>query len=207
MMSKTAFVLGALSWSASEYAIHRFVGHGPRRVQKPGFVQLLTLGGLAARFNDEHVAHHTDPSYFAASSHKLVAATVALGVMSAAGSVVFGPRRAISFGTGFAACYLGYEVLHRRIHTKPPRGPFGRWARRHHLLHHHKSPSRNHGVTSAMFDHLFGTHTPLERVKVPRQSPPSWLVDAATQEVKSLYAEDYVLTKPVGQPNRARGER
>ena len=30
-MSITWFVLGGLSWSASEYAIHRFVGHGPKR--------------------------------------------------------------------------------------------------------------------------------------------------------------------------------
>ncbi|MFO0553002.1 MAG: sterol desaturase family protein [Polyangiaceae bacterium] len=195
-MSVIAATLGALSWSASEYAIHRFVGHGPRRTGKPGLLSLLTPSGLAARFNDEHIAHHSNPLYFAPTSHKLVAATLALAAIGGAGSLVFGPRRGLAFGAGFAASYLGYEILHRRIHVARPRGPFGRWARRHHLLHHHKAPRKNHGVTNPVFDLLFGTYVPLEVVKIPRKAPPKWLVDPATGDVREQYRADYKL---VGQ--------
>lgn len=191
-----AIALGALTWSASEYAIHRFVGHGPRRTSEPGLRNLLTLRGLAAKFNEEHVAHHSDPSYFAPSSQKAVGAAVALTLMGTVGSLLVGPRRGLAFGAGFAASYVGYEILHRRIHTHAPRGPYGRWTRRNHLLHHHKSPSKNHGVTNPVFDLLFGTHTPVQVVKVPRQSPPAWLVDPATGEVRTAFAADYSLTRP-----------
>jgi hypothetical protein len=193
-MTRMAFALGALSWSASEYAIHRFVGHGPRRTSKPGLRELLSLRGLAAKFNDEHVAHHADPSYFAPTSQKAVGAVVALSLMGTLGSLLVGPRRGLAFGAGFAASYVGYEILHRRIHTHPPRGPHGRWARRNHLLHHHKSPSKNHGVTNPLFDLVFGTHTPVQVVKVPRQSPPAWLTDPETGEVRPEFAADYALT-------------
>jgi hypothetical protein len=33
-------------------------------------------------------------------------------------------------------------------------------------------------------------------VKVPRQSPPAWLVDPATGEVRTAFAADYSLTRP-----------
>lgn len=195
-MSIFAMALGAAAWSASEYAIHRFVGHGPRRTSKPGLRNLLTPAGLAARFNDEHVAHHSNPSYFAPTWHKMVAATIALTAIGTAGSILVGPRRGLTFGAGFAASYLGYEILHRRIHMNAPRNRFGRWARRHHLLHHHKAPRKNHGVTNALFDHAFGTFVPLEVVKIPRKAPPVWLVDPATNDVREEYKADYKLAGP-----------
>lgn len=187
------FAVGAAAWSGSEYAIHRFIGHGPKRTRKESFLARLTPGGIAAEFNAEHLAHHTNPSYFAATSRKVAAAAAGVPMVAATLAPLLGVRRAGVVALGFATAYGAYEVLHRRIHTHAPTGPYSRWARRHHLYHHHKSPRANHGVTSPLFDHLFATQRPIERIRVPRQAAPVWLVDAATGEVRPEFAEDYEL--------------
>ncbi len=191
---KTSLVwlgLGGLAWSASEYAIHRFVGHGPKRT-KPGRLGLLTPGGFAYEFNREHLAHHADTTYFAPTWRKAIAGTTAIAALTALGTPLLGPRRARAFALGFGGVYLAYEVMHRITHTRAPRTRYGRWVRRHHLLHHHKTPRQNHGVTSPIWDHLFGTDLPHEKVRIPRHVAPAWLVDARG-EVKAEYASEYEL--------------
>lgn len=197
------FTLGAAAWSAAEYSIHRFVGHGPKRQRAKSLAGMISPAGVAAEFNAEHLAHHTDPSYFAPTSRKLLAAAVAVPTVTLLASPFLGVRRAFAFGTGLTTMYGTYEFLHRRIHTHAPTGPYSRWLRRHHLLHHHKTPRDNHGVTSPLFDVLFGTYQPPERVRVPRHVAPLWLVDEATGEVRPEYAEDYEL---VGKRQRATRE-
>jgi hypothetical protein len=174
MISVSWFLLGSVSWSAAEYAIHRFVGHGPKRTPPRSLLARLTPSGLAAEFNREHLAHHSDPTYFAPTERKVLAAA----------AVVLGLRRAASFAIGFGVTYAAYEVLHRRIHTHPPRGPYGRWLRRHHLAHHYKTPRANHGVTSPVWDLVFGTEKPVERIRVPQKTAPVWLhADDADYEI------------------------
>jgi sterol desaturase/sphingolipid hydroxylase (fatty acid hydroxylase superfamily) len=192
-MTTLAFLAGALTWSASEYAIHRFVGHGPKRTPPKGLRAFLTPSGLAAKFNEEHLAHHTDPSYFAPTSQKLLAAAAVTGAATAIGSFIVGPRRAFAYALGLSSMYLGYEVLHRRIHTHPPTGPYTRWMRRHHLYHHHKSPRMNHGVTSALWDKVFDTEVPVtEPIRVPRRAAAPWMVNESG-ELRPELAEDYEL--------------
>ena len=190
--SLAAMALGAVGWNAAEYAIHRWVGHGPRRKRAATLLGRVTLSGLAGEFNSEHLAHHADPMYFAPSSHKALAAVVGVGMMGPVASALVGRRRGWSFALGFSAMYLAYEVLHRRVHTHPPSGPYGRWRRRHHLQHHHRSPRDNHGVTANVWDHVFGTAVPLQRVKVPRRQAPAWMLDAEG-EIKPEYVGDYEL--------------
>src|SRR5690606_29462786 len=118
----------------SEYLIHRFVGHGPRRAVSPSLWRNLLPSGLAAQFNHEHLAHHADPSYFAAWWRKALAAAVALPLLGAVVSLAGGLHRGLPFAAGYGVVYLAYEVLHRRIHSAAPLGPYGRWLRKNHLL-------------------------------------------------------------------------
>lgn len=205
-MSIAWFLLGAASWSASEYVIHRFVGHGPKRAPVASLLARLTPSGLAAEFNREHLAHHTDPSYFAPTERKVLAAAAVVPVLAASLTPLVGVRRAASFSAGFAVTYGAYEVLHRRIHTHPPRGRYGRWLRQHHLLHHTRTPRKNHGVTTPLWDHVFGTKTPLEKVRIPRRTAPPWLVDDEGR-VRPELAADYEIVDAAGaapDPARAR---
>jgi AcrR family transcriptional regulator len=79
------------------------------------------------------------------------------------------------------------------LHTHPPKGPYSRWIRRHHLVHHHRNPRMNHGVTSPLWDLVAGTEIPLETIKIPRHMAPAWLVDPVTRAVRPEHAADYAL--------------
>lgn len=195
-MSLAFFALGALGWNASEYFIHRFIGHGKKRKPEERILARLTPRGLAAEFNREHLAHHSDPTYFAPTERKLLAAAAVVPAMGAALTPLVGPRRAISFALGYAVAYGGYEIVHRRIHTHPPTGPYSRWARRHHLHHHYKTPRDNHGVTSPLFDVVMGTLVPPGKVRVPHRTAPAWMV-TPEGHVRAEYTDDYEI---VGGP-------
>lgn len=201
-MSLLWAVMGGVAWTASEYAIHRFVGHGPKRTPKGTLAEKLTPAGIAAEFNAEHLAHHANPSYFAPTARKIRAAGVAIPLVGGVLAPFVGPRRAVSFALGFAGVYGGYEVLHRWIHTRAPSTAYGRWARRHHLLHHHKTPRLNHGVTSPVWDWVTSSHVPMEKVRVPRHVAPGWMVDASGA-VRPEFASDYEL---VGARRAARAD-
>ena len=47
-MSLPAFVAGGLGWMASEYLIHRYSGHGPKRTRPARLIDRISLAGLAA---------------------------------------------------------------------------------------------------------------------------------------------------------------
>jgi sterol desaturase/sphingolipid hydroxylase (fatty acid hydroxylase superfamily) len=184
----TASLLGALSWTFLEYLLHRFVFHG------------RSAAAIGAR---EHRLHHADPDYFAPWWQKALAALAATGLLLPLAAFAAGPRVGLVFTLAFVATYLLYEVLHRLAHTRPPRGPYGRWRRRNHFAHHFRDPRRAHGVTTPIWDAVFATGLVSERVRVPRRLAMRWLVDERG-EVRSAFAADYEL---VGAPARDPGTR
>lgn len=176
-----AGLLGAVSWSFAEYGLHNWNGH---------------LAKGRNEMSREHLAHHTDTSYFTATKKKVLAAGAVACVVVPTAIWVAGLLGAV-WAVGFYATYTWYEVLHRRIHTHPPRGPYGRWARRHHLHHHFTSPKKNHGVTSPLWDWVFGTvERKPGRVRVPPKHPVSWLMEPGTHKVDARYDADYEIAKP-----------
>ncbi len=190
IVSALSFAAGAATWSLAEYALHRFVGHGPRASKRSG-----KRGVLDGDFGSEHQAHHTDTRYFTPTPHKIRAAAIAVPALAAVSSLFVGPRRGISFALGFGVAYASYEIIHRRTHTHAPRGAYSRWTRKNHLAHHFTNPHMNHGVTSPVWDHLFGTHLPHAKIRVPRRHAPDWLLDPAGQ-VRPEYSDDYELPEP-----------
>jgi len=179
-----AAVFGAFGWTLAEYGLHRFVFH-----ETP-------VGWLGAR---EHQLHHARVDYFAPGWQKALAALAVSVVVTPLAIGAAGTAAGFAFSGGFIAMYVGYEVLHRRAHTHGPRGPYGRWLRRNHFAHHFRDPRRAHGVTSPLWDHVFGTTLPLdERIRVPRRLAMPWLVDARG-ELAPAHAGDYEL---VGRAER-----
>jgi hypothetical protein len=191
MFAPLAFLTGAASWTALEYTLHRFVGHGPRRRPPATLVGRLSPSGFLGAFNHEHLAHHADHRYFAPTRQKVAAAAVVTTAAAMVGSALLGPRRGLSFALGLGGMYVGYEVMHRRVHTHGPRGDYQRWMWRHHLFHHFKSPRRNHGVTSPLWDRGLGTEVEVrEKIRIPRRHAPDWLLDGQG-DVRPEYAQDY----------------
>ena len=172
-----AALLGAASWTAAEYGLHRFLMHE------------MKGRGLASR---EHLKHHADVTYFSPTSKKLLSAVSTSAVALPVASAVAGRRWACWYTGGLIAMYGAYEVLHRRTHTHPPRNAYGVWMRRSHLHHHFGGPMTNHGVTTPVWDRALGTARDPGVVTVPLRMAPTWLIDDEGQ-VRPEHAAHYVV--------------
>jgi sterol desaturase/sphingolipid hydroxylase (fatty acid hydroxylase superfamily) len=64
---------------------------------------------------------------------------------------------------GFTVGYIIYDTTHFALHHWHPRTPFGAWMRRYHLLHHHAGEPARFGVSSPLWDLVFGTYGPVGR--------------------------------------------
>ena len=176
-----AALLGALSWSLLEYVIHRWLGHDKRL--RPNL------------FADEHIAHHSKGNYFAPGYKKAAAAAVFLALIAPPAVLIAGWAHGLTYAIGTVGFYLYYELLHRREHTHEGFSFYGRWARRHHFYHHFVDPSMNHGVTSPLWDLVFGTYRAPEKIRVPRKLCMGWLLDPASGDVRARYREHYEMRR------------
>ena len=179
-MNARAFLAGAGAWTLAEYSLHRWVGHDPKS---------------ETEFADEHRRHHAERFYFAPTEKKAAYAGPIIASAALVGRALAG-RKGVAFVAGFAAAYVGYEAFHRRLHTHGPKGPVGRFLRRHHFAHHFNGPQTNHGVTSPVWDVVFGTLRDPGVIRVPEKHAMTWLVDPATGDARAEYAADYVAHHP-----------
>jgi sterol desaturase/sphingolipid hydroxylase (fatty acid hydroxylase superfamily) len=158
----TGFGAGLLAWTLLEYAIHSWLGHLPK-----GRILISA----------EHLKHHRDMLYFTPLPTKVRGAVPVLGVLFVLAAAACGLAGACGFVAALALGWVAYERLHRSIHVDGPRGPYTRWAVRHHLHHHASRPDVNHGVTTPLWDLVFGTYVPTPQLHVPERLRPSvpWL--------------------------------
>jgi len=172
------FFLGACSWTLAEYLTHRFSGHGKN---------------ARSNFAKEHLQHHALVDYFAPPAKKAsmaVPSVIALGTLACLG---LGVSSGSVFTAGFVATYIGYEILHKRLHTHGPSGAWGRKLRRHHFAHHFDDARLNHGVTSTFWDHVFGTYGPPKQLQVPAHRAPIWLRPDEGHPLSAELSSDYTL--------------
>lgn len=182
-----SFGAGVVTWTLLEYLLHRFLGHDRRTM--PNF------------FSIEHTRHHSVGDYFAPLPKKAVATVLVAVLAYGIASRVAAAASAAAFVTGLTGMYVGYELIHRRAHTHPERGLYSQWQRRHHFHHHFVSPRHNHGVTSPVWDFVFGTYVSPGEIAVPRRLAMRWLCDPATDDVRAEFADTYRL---VGDTTRER---
>lgn len=173
-----ALLAGTVSWSLAEWGFHNFVGHKLRG---------RTSGSR------EHLRHHAEREYFAPASWKAKQAVLFAALTAPIAALLVGPVAGVAWTTGFYAAYLGYELVHRRLHTHAPPNRYGRFLRLHHFGHHFRHPNQNHGVTSALWDVVFRTYAPVQLpLRVPRKLAMTWLLDEAG-ELREEFEGDYLL--------------
>jgi len=177
----TAALAGVFSWTFLEYVIHRWLGHDPRFRRNP--------------FGVEHVRHHIEGNYFAPTWKKLLFAPVAALVLGVPAALLLGAALGGAYVAGLMGFYGAYEVLHRLEHVWAGLGPYGRWARRHHFTHHFVDARYNHGVTSPLWDLVFGTYKRADLITVPPKLAMQWLKDPETGAVRAEHAGTYVMAK------------
>ena len=147
---------GILSWGLLEYGLHRFVFHYNARSE---------LGRKLVYA--AHLSHHDYPGATDRLFSSLLISAPVAAVYLLLALITTGSLRAASFlFTGLVVGYFYYEWLHFRSHHSKARLRLFRYLKKYHLLHHHQTPELRFGVTSPLFDMIFGTFRPVSsRVK------------------------------------------
>ncbi len=137
---------GAASWTLFEYLMHRFLFHIDRWI--PAAAPLAYLA---------HGCHHDDPADAGRDIMPLVMSVPVLTVLLGIGVLLAGPATACLFFGVFGLCYLAYDITHYGCHQWRLSGRLGTYLKRHHLAHHYAAADRNFGVSSPLWDLIFGT--------------------------------------------------
>lgn len=151
------FLGGLFVWTFTEYILHRFVFH-----YQPSSVWGKRLHFLL------HGVHHDYPN----DSMRLVMPPVVSLPLAALFYGLFlavmGSHLVPSFFAGFLVGYLCYDMIHYATHHAPMKGPVTLLLKHHHMKHHYQTDESNYGVSSPLWDFVFGTY--LEREKVTNRS-------------------------------------
>jgi sterol desaturase/sphingolipid hydroxylase (fatty acid hydroxylase superfamily) len=137
------FAAGLFTWTLVEYVIHGVLSHTYRT-----FVTPL------------HDGHHADPHCVFAFRAWIPAAVVLAGAVG-----FFGLAPGVIFLYGIAAGFAAYEYIHYRIHFVEPSSALEAGLRARHLAHHVTQPDAIFGVTSPLWDVVFGTEPSAERMR------------------------------------------
>ena len=134
-----------LAWTLFEYAFHRVVFHLDRYI--PGMARFCFM---------MHGSHHLDPGD---AGRRLTPPVVSLPIFAAVlGIALLALRRdgGLVFGGAFGLAYVAYDMTHYGCHAWRLPGRIGAYLKRHHLAHHFADDTRNFGVTSPLWDWVFG---------------------------------------------------
>ena len=136
---------GLLLWTLTEYWLHRLVFHW-----EPDHP-------IGARLHFIHGVHHDHPN----DRLRLVmppGASIPLAALFAGLFVlVFGTPAAYPIFAGFIVGYLAYDYTHYHLHHHTPTTKLGRRLREQHMRHHFQDHRYGYGVSSPLWDIVFGT--------------------------------------------------
>jgi sterol desaturase/sphingolipid hydroxylase (fatty acid hydroxylase superfamily) len=144
-------VAGILVWTLVEYVLHRHVFHYEpkgRLLQRVWFML--------------HGVHHEQPQcktrLVMPPALSIPLAGAWYGLFHGIVGVLLGAPLAVApLFAGFLTGYLSYDLLHYAEHHLAPKGKALRYLKRYHLLHHFKTPDDRFGVSSPLWDLVFGT--------------------------------------------------
>ena len=141
------FALGILSWSITEYLLHRYVFHFHPTSEWGKKIHFLF-----------HGVHHDYPN----DSNRLV---MPPGVSIPLAFLFYYSFKAIMplyllypFFAGFVLGYLFYDMLHYALHHVDLKGKMWIALKTHHLKHHFKDPDKGFGVSSPLWDIVVGSN-------------------------------------------------
>ncbi|MCC7438308.1 MAG: sterol desaturase family protein [Armatimonadetes bacterium] len=141
------FAAGVFYWTLVEYLLHRFVFH----------YQPKSGWGKRLHFT-MHGVHHDYPN----DATRLVMAP-AVSIPLAfffyfTTQLIVGPALTPAIFAGQVFGYICYDTLHYAAHHLPMKWGALAWLKKHHLRHHYGDMHTGYGVTSPLWDIVFGTH-------------------------------------------------
>lgn len=156
------FLGGMIFWSLFEYTIHRFVFHFFAESERAKKIVYVIHGN-----------HHEYPRdkerLFMPAVPSLLIASFIFTLMYGVAFLLGNTSYVFAFFPGFLMGYLIYGSMHYAIHAWNP--PF-KWMKplwRNHHLHHYKNTDLGFGVSSTLWDHIFGTMFDLKKEKEDKE--------------------------------------
>jgi len=146
LQSLVIIVAGALWWTLFEYLAHRFFFHLDRWWPQSERLTFLF-----------HGCHHVDPQDASRNVMPLVTTVPLFAANLAILLLLFGQTLALALNGAIGLTYVAYDTIHYVCHQCRPRGRVGRYIRAHHLIHHFRNDAANFGVSSPLWDWVFGT--------------------------------------------------
>lgn len=140
-------MFGVFVWTITEYLLHRFIFH----------LELKSEFGKKIHFIF-HGVHHDYPS----DSRRLVMPPSVSIPLASLFYILFrfliGDVAVYPFFAGFLSGYLFYDMTHYAVHHFNMHSKFWLALKHHHIKHHYKDPDRGFGVSSPLWDIVFGTN-------------------------------------------------
>ncbi len=145
------FLLGMFLWTFYEYTLHRFVFHYPARGKRQERIIFLF-----------HGIHHAQPQcktrLVMPPAVSIPMAFIVYGLYVVVFSTLF--RIAWWVFPLYAGSIFGYQVydmIHYATHHLQMRSGYAKFLKRYHMAHHYITPDKRFGVSSPIWDLVFGT--------------------------------------------------
>lgn len=139
------FLLGILLWTLLEYVIHRYFFH----------YQPRSRWGRKLHFM-MHGVHHDYPQDATRLVMPPVLSIPLVLLFYLLFSVIFGRFTPAAFA-GLIFGYVCYDSIHYGTHHLVLPGRIGLWLKQYHLRHHYKDDEVGFGVSTPLWDYVFGT--------------------------------------------------
>lgn len=140
------FLGGMLAWTLAEYVLHRYVFHWTNDTRWGRRVHFLL-----------HGVHHDHPGDKDRLVMPLLTSVPLSVIFYSLFSLTLGRTLGEPFFAGFVVGYLFYDGTHYYVHHFVPTTRWGKFLRRHHLTHHFADHDGGFGVSTPLWDVVFGT--------------------------------------------------
>ena len=151
LYAPVGFVIGLFVWTFLEYIVHRFIFHFRPRTPWQERVSFMF-----------HGVHHAQPMcktrLVMPPVVSITGGLILYGVLYALiGILLNAPYWMYALLSGIAAGYLTYDMLHYSTHHFKLKWNMWQFLRQHHMRHHAQTPDMRFGVSSPLWDYVFGT--------------------------------------------------
>ena len=140
------FLIGLAFWTLAEYVLHRWVFHFHPKSEWGKRIHFIF-----------HGVHHDYPKDRLRLVMPLSASIPMATLIYLIFYIFFAEYTLAAFFAGFLFGYLIYDECHYAMHHANFKSGIFKKIKDHHMLHHYADPEKGFGVSSAIWDKVFGS--------------------------------------------------
>ncbi len=139
-------VAAAVIWTFTEYFLHRYAFHYPARSKVGKWIVFLFHGN-----------HHHDPKDKTRLVMPLGGSIPIMAALYYLFAQLVPAPWILPFMGFFIISYLVYDYIHYATHHFPMKNKVAKYLKHYHLKHHFAGEEARYGVSSPIWDYVFGT--------------------------------------------------